>query len=501
MTDERFASLVSRLERDAERQPGWYRLRVGLLVWLGLLTPIVLVPAVFGILTFVLIRFHAGLLIVKLGWILAIALFASLRSLFFPWRDTDGEEIYPHDAPALFELIEKLRAFSNVPRLNRVAVDAEINASVTQAPRFGLFGGTQRTLTIGLPLLSALTPQEFEAVLAHEFGHLERRRNRFSTWVYKIRAVMFKQLAFIVESHGWIVLLLRPFYNVYIPYFMAYSFVLARQVERIADGMSVELVGAETTAKALVLMHATATRAEVEYNPVFQREIASGESQGRYVSGMRAFMHSPYLNLKSLYYAELLRQTDATDTHPALVDRLRAIGVPFERVDDLLLKEARSAGEDAATYYLGPSLSHLTDVLDREAAGTMSEWLQILRKQFLEDQATLQELDAAVGRGETLTPDQRAARARLAAHFERADAEPLMRELHERSPNDPMANVLFGHVLLDVGREDEALERFRAAASVDPELGAVTGGMLRHHWIKNSRFDERTAALAKVESS
>jgi Zn-dependent protease with chaperone function len=57
------------------------------------------------------------------------------------------------------------------------------NASVVQIPRLGVFGWSRNYLTVGVPLLDAVTPEQFEAVLAHELGHLARAHGRFRTWI------------------------------------------------------------------------------------------------------------------------------------------------------------------------------------------------------------------------------------------------------------------------------------------------------------------------------
>lgn len=75
-------------------------------------------------------------------------------------------ELRRDDAPTYFALLDRVAAAAGAPMPDRVALDADFNAS---AATHGWL--RQRTLTIGLPLFGVLTPQQRVAVLAHEFGH------------------------------------------------------------------------------------------------------------------------------------------------------------------------------------------------------------------------------------------------------------------------------------------------------------------------------------------
>ncbi|MGW3936862.1 M48 family metallopeptidase [Streptomyces phaeochromogenes] len=89
----------------------------------------------------------------------------TLRPRFTGLPD-DEPLLHRADAPALFELIDEVAAVVGTRGADTVAVNTEINASVTT---YGICG--RRLLTIGLPLWEILTPQERIALLGHELGH------------------------------------------------------------------------------------------------------------------------------------------------------------------------------------------------------------------------------------------------------------------------------------------------------------------------------------------
>ncbi|MDT7788106.1 MAG: heat shock protein HtpX [Pseudonocardiales bacterium] len=99
----------------------------------------------------------AGVPVLMLAWVLRPRL----------WNAGDvWHELRRDDAPTYFALLDRIAAAAGAPMPERVAVDAGFNASA------GTHGWLRRrTLTIGLPLFGALTPQQRVAVLGHEFGH------------------------------------------------------------------------------------------------------------------------------------------------------------------------------------------------------------------------------------------------------------------------------------------------------------------------------------------
>ncbi|WP_371671020.1 M48 family metallopeptidase [Streptomyces sp. NBC_00289] len=69
-------------------------------------------------------------------------------------------------APELFALIDETALVAGTRGVDTIAVDAELNASVTT---YGLRG--RRLLTLGLPLWQILPPRQRIALLVHELGH------------------------------------------------------------------------------------------------------------------------------------------------------------------------------------------------------------------------------------------------------------------------------------------------------------------------------------------
>ncbi len=78
-------------------------------------------------------------------------------------------------------MLDGLRSRLRHPRIHRVLLTPDFNAGVMQVPRLGLLGWYRSYLFIGLPLMKSLTVEQFQAVLAHELGHLSGGHARAAT--------------------------------------------------------------------------------------------------------------------------------------------------------------------------------------------------------------------------------------------------------------------------------------------------------------------------------
>jgi hypothetical protein len=185
MTDEAFASLVARLELQARRAPRRYQWKVVALAVLGnayLLAVLALVLTLLLTLIASIAVLQAAAL--KVMVVVGVLLVLIGKSLWVKVQTPQGHAVTPEQAPELFVSIRRLRRSMRAPRIHEVLVTDDFNAAVVQVPRLGIFGWPKNHLLIGLPLMRALTVDQFEAVLAHEFAHLAHGHGRLANWVY-----------------------------------------------------------------------------------------------------------------------------------------------------------------------------------------------------------------------------------------------------------------------------------------------------------------------------
>ena len=477
MTHEEFAAMVGRLEDFARREPSKYALRVGLLAALG-----------YGYLVFILalcLLLAGGLVylgrfnwvVVKVGWIVLTFAALVLRAMWVRLPPPEGLELTREAAPRLFALVGELTATLSAPRIHRVLLDGDFNASVSQVPRLGPLGWHRNYLTLGLPLMQALSPEQFRAVLAHELGHLSGNHGRFSSRIYAARVMWFQLLQRLEAEDRWGSAVFTKFFNWYAPYFNAYSFVLARRHEFDADRAAAELTSPQTAAEALVTVDVKASRLSEEFWPeVFKQADERREPVGGAYLRLSSFLREPVPADAGAGFLRrsLSRETGYDDTHPSLAARLTALGVTGAdgagaAADWAARQRFEPLKESAAMHYFGASHQQFAERLDADWVAAVAPQWRERHEYAVESRRKLAELDRRAESGAALTPDELWQRAYWTAEFVGpAAAEPRLRELLERRPHHAQANLGLGQMLLERG-EEEGVAFLERAMEADAE--------------------------------
>ena len=254
-------------------------------------------------------------------------LWVSLRALWLRLEPPTGHELKRDDAPALFDLLERIRAKIKGPPIHRVLIDDDYNASIQQHPRFGLFGGAINTLTIGLPLLMALDTRRLAAVLAHEYGHLRGDHGRFAAWIYRSRLSWAKLHDGLAHDSGVASWATNAFLNWYFPRFSAKTFALARQDEYEADRIAGRIAGTDVAAAALTEVAVKGAWLREQFWPAHWRGAGTQPLPVGPFSAMRTLLAQPLDTAfaQDALRAELKALPEVDDTHPGLRDRLEAL--------------------------------------------------------------------------------------------------------------------------------------------------------------------------------
>ncbi|HEY9284307.1 MAG TPA: M48 family metallopeptidase, partial [Pyrinomonadaceae bacterium] len=277
MTREEYEAMVSRLEEVARRDPAKYRMRVGLLAALGygyiIAVVGLLVAAGVGL---IVVSWRTGRVVttaIKFIWLtpLALAWFV-LKALWVRIPPPEGLEIKRADAPELFAAVDEITASLAAPKITRVLIDTSYNAGVVQHPRLGPLGWFRNYIILGLPLMQALSPAHFRAVLGHELGHLSGNHGRFSGWIYRVRETWLMLLQRFHVEQRWGAFIFNWFFDWYAPYFYAYSFVLARTHEYEADAAAARMAGPGVMAEALIAFRTMGAHLSEGYWPAVFKE-------------------------------------------------------------------------------------------------------------------------------------------------------------------------------------------------------------------------------------
>lgn len=478
MEEAKLATLIRPLETFAAASPGLYRLRVGLLAALGYAYLLIIVSILLAIVAATLFYASFNWVTLKVLWIPLALVGLVLRSLWITIPEPDGMKLKREHAPALFDLIDEVSAALNGPKIHHVMVSDEFNASIVQIPMFGMFGWLRNYLVVGLPLMRALSPTEFRSVLAHEVGHLSGKHGRFSGWIYRLRQSWIEVLSRVHAERHYASFLFEPFINWYAPYLNAYSFVLARAQERQADQYSVELAGKEVAAVTLVRLMAKERVLSENFWPQFFRQSKdhARTPPDPFVQMLRG-LEQPIgpVNAQKWFFEALAVPTGYEDTHPALADRLEAIGFAKDggELTTLIgaLLEADEKPQSAQSHYIKELPEDFLPWLNRlwrERIAT--PWSQT-HEQIKQAQKRFTELDERATSGQLTLEEQWERVVLLGQIKEPADTLPALDVILNEHPDHVGANFAKGAVLLEQ-KNSEGIGLLEKAMQLDP---ATTG--------------------------
>jgi tetratricopeptide (TPR) repeat protein len=441
MDSSDFSVLVGRLERQADDDPRIYAIKVGFVAafgyaLIGLIAAIVLVAGYLCIESILDGRIYKSAV---LGCIVGIATLAAIvRALLVRIDAPEGRAITREEAPELFAVIDDVRQRTSTQSkgksrsvaIERVTLDGELNASICQIPRWGVFGNYANHLQIGIPLLAALSVAELKTVIAHEIGHLGGDHGKFAAWIYRQRRTWLALQRKLAEPKNVFEQLLGVFYRRYAPYFNAYTFVLARNHEYQADQVAAWATDARVFARALVKLDLAGRF----LNDVFWE---------RFYAQVERTPQPPYLPFTMMPRALSVAQNEWLrvdwlqvglkrfaadgDTHPSLGERLAALDVPAQL-------PTHTPDKTALTLLggLGPALLRWCD--EQWKASNADAWRK--RHDVIKE-----------------------ARWKIAQYENTPAAEIKPEDVWEKSL-----------LLLDIGQEPAAIEELRALVILDPNL-------------------------------
>jgi Zn-dependent protease with chaperone function len=291
---------------------------------------LIVVALVVGIGYLFLIVGHIPLRIA--GFILLAALFtlaSIVRSLFLRKREGEpGRSLPREEAPALWSLAESVAARLGTQPIEAVYLTPTTDIGVME--RGGIWqklrGSGQRILILGLGALPGMTQQQFQAILAHEYGHFSNRDTAGGNLAGPVRASLY-QMGYSLAAAGqarwynpaW--LFVNGFYRIYLRITLGAS----RLQEILADRYAAVAYGATNLIDGLRHL----IRQELAFRAGLGAEIGDAIDQGRELQNL--YTLHPKQGTESAdelsdTEAEILsRPTSPYDSHPAPRDRIELL--------------------------------------------------------------------------------------------------------------------------------------------------------------------------------
>jgi Zn-dependent protease with chaperone function len=479
-----FEALIARMEALAASHPGAYRRRVFGLAILGygyLVLIVLVLLALCAILLASIVYLQA--LAVKLLFLVGGPLLLVLRSMWVRLELPAGERLTQVLVPELFQMLGELRKRLRTPRIHRVLLTPDFNAGVMQVPRLGLLGWHRSYLFIGLPLMKSLTVEQFQAVLAHELGHLSGGHAAWGNWIYRLRLIWQRLDAAFSQTSHWGAAPIRAFFKWYIPRFSATSFPLARANEYEADAAALKLTSARSAAQALTAVSIVGSYLSEKYWPKIHsaaRELPQPAFAPYSEFMATAIQDVPAHELLSWQQTALGTRTSYDDTHPSLADRLQAMGATAEF--------APPQAGDSAERLLGTERARLESAFDAQWRERVAESWKQVHENTRTHRLRLSELRSKAAR--TGLDEQKA--LELADLEEDVGEGPvaslrMRRALVAKYPESAPARFSLARQLLRAGDAD-GLALMEALIEKEPHAFLAGAELLRdYYWRRNER--------------
>jgi Zn-dependent protease with chaperone function len=501
MTQKSFEELIIRLESYARKQPSAYKIEVALLALVGYLYFVAMVAGlsiVFGLMARARLGHESSLLVEG-----AIFALAAAWTLWWwsriEFHSPEGYTLIREEAPKLFAMIDGLTSQLRAPAVHHVLLTDEFNASIVQVPRFGLLGRASNYLVIGLPLMQALSPDQFKAVLAHEIAHLSGNHGRFSSWVYRVRQTWITVLENVDDPARGGGFVFWRFLRWYAPFFSAYSFVLARSNEYVADRTAADAVGARALADALIATRIKASFVQNHFWPsVFNKAICEPKPpRAPHAAMFHALPKAPFGHDAERWFEEALAErTTFADTHPSLASRLSALGFRAAPISPDTqtpppppLPMPEPVSTTAADQYLGRLVDHFMRHFDADWHAQIAESWRHRHEEAQEAQGILDDLKRKAKR-EGLSLDEMWTLFQLISEYRGDDAGiPVLEKILNGVPDDARANYALGQILLKKD-DDRGVKLLKRAIAKEPDC-TIPASEAAYFFLKRmGRFNE-----------
>jgi heat shock protein HtpX len=231
-----------------------------------------------------------------------------------------GPTVTPSSAPELFTVLTDVAAATKQAMPSEVYLVSDVNAFVAQ--RGGIMGlGSRRVMGLGLPLMQAVTVQEFRGIVAHEFGHYHSGDVKIGPWIYKTRAAIGRTIEQLGEG------VLQTVFVAYGNLFLRVTHAVSRRQEFIADEVAAHTAGAGVMASALRKVHGAA----VAFHGYWNGEVGPVLNSGYLpplTAGFASFIATESVSARmqqAVRTEEAEGKSDPYDTHPALRERVAAL--------------------------------------------------------------------------------------------------------------------------------------------------------------------------------
>lgn len=273
-------------------------------------------------------------LIIVVGLAVAAGVFVAVAGIFKRVQSENravGELVSEGDAPLLWKRIRHMAERLKTEPPQHIVAGIDANFFVTEAPlTVGDKTLTGRTLFVSLPLLRILDQAEADAVFGHELAHLRGGDTRSSALLGP-KLVQFDHYRHAMRTGG-LTAMVSPLLDLYRTIFEIALARDSREREFKADRIAAKLISPAAIAQSLVKIAAYA-----QYRHKIEAELFGQNHRHDAALGIASFVATglaPYA--ESDDFLEAMKTANVPhpfDSHPAMPERLRNVGMPLKERD------------------------------------------------------------------------------------------------------------------------------------------------------------------------
>jgi Zn-dependent protease with chaperone function len=234
--------------------------------------------------------------------------------------------------PRLFETLRSVAERLQTKPVDSVYLTPLSSISVHDegAGPFGLLGKRQRVLEVGISTLPLLTRDEFEAILAHEYGHFTHKDTFYSRFIFQVSASLATSLA-VMSAAGGILNYINPFYWLWWLYLRAYTLLatgFSRSREFLADRRAAAAYGRQAFVSGLTKVAVDGVLSESAVCANVQHLLKQGQAFANAFDAFRQVREGTAMLESRGRLLQKVQQTKPKwfDTHPTYAERIAAVG-------------------------------------------------------------------------------------------------------------------------------------------------------------------------------
>lgn len=487
------------METSAAAKPGRFRFRLALHIVAGytLYLSVVLMALLITLAAIAAAFLGKAIWLAIVGFGSLASGIALLQSLHVELLPLKGVPLSPTDATRLHELVNALVQEMGAPKVDEILLVPEANAGISSRYANGLFGRISTTLLIGYPLLQLLSPQEFAALLRHEFGHSAGGHGHSSAWILRVRETWNELPMTEPEMNFAARVMLPPIYRWFVPKLNAYAAVLSRRHEFDADRHAKGDSSSSHAALTLVRIFL----ADAFLTGRFWPEIWKGAREEPRTP-KEVFSRFPSIaktvtlpELRAWLTAEMKKEAEPLDSHPDSKSRLLALGATSDveawaqRIELAGFVPARTA----ASEYLRDTISTLEQALtEKWARNVFLQWEDVFHH-FRRTREMFEQLQQRDERA-PLNAEESGQRAACVWTLDGpAAAEAFYRIALQSFPHDPDISFNLGRCLLAQDKADGVLLMEQVISRTSPEIRYRGIAEISAYLERHGRGDEGAA--------